>query len=231
MKLLPRFFVAIGVIITGLIAQTLLFAHLNAVNRIPQAKLTDALSKFPKQLGSWQGEDLTIGDDLRYADEHFSRRYINETTHQQVWLWMVYSATAEDRGHNPEVCFQVAGQREDPYGRREVEVEGHESPVQQMRFGDADKRQLVYYWHYALPSPEVEGLNALQRKYQEWSRSKASITLEVFAPEAGEGTAEGAIEFVKLADAAIQHFVGPGARRGCDRRFVTLTGEEGGADH
>jgi len=222
MKLTYRFAVALSVILVGLIIQGMLFAHLKAARDIPPGKLTNALAAFPMELENWRGKDMPIKEEERYATEHFQRAYVDTQTGQQLTLWMVYSDIGEDRSHHPEICFQVAGQQEDIFAREFVEVEGHEQPVQQMRFRGEKFNQYVYYWHYTLPSPPVEGLTELQKLYKQLRRRPASLTLQVFAPEMSEQTTERAIEFVKLADAAIQDFVGPEAVRGCDRLPVTL---------
>ena len=110
-------------------------------------------------------------------------------------------------------------------GQALIEVEGHESPVQRYRFTHAQYNQLVYYWHYAVPTEEVEGLTTVQRFYQEVRKRRASITLQVFAPEINSETPEASVEFVKLADAAVQEFVGPEAVRSCKRRPLTFIEE------
>lgn len=96
------------------------------------------------------------------------------------------------------------------------------SPVQRYRFTHPQGEQLVYYWHYALPTEEVEGLTSVQRFYQEVRKRRASITLQVFAPDV---LPEESVEFVKLADGAVQEFVGPEAVRSCKRRPLTFIEE------
>ena len=106
----------------------------------------------------------------------------------------------------------------------ETDVE-QPSPVQRYRFTHPQYNQLVYYWHYAIPAEEVEGLTTVQRTYQEIRKRRASITLQVFAPELNDETPEASVEFVKLADAEIQKFVGPDAVRSCKRRPLTFIEE------
>ena len=225
MKLLKRFLIMMSLVLVGLIVQGVLFAHLSAARDIPPGSLNGPLAEIPMRLGSWMGQDLPIEEKLKYADEHFQRGFINVENGQQLTLWMVFSQTGVDREHHPEICFQVAGQQEDANARTYVEVGERDAPVQQMRFGVENQHQLVYYWHYTLPRPEVEGLPSLQLEYQKLRRRSASVTMQVFAPEMSEHTAERAIEFVKLADAAMQPLVGPDAARGSNRLPVTFVAE------
>mgnify|MGYP007059449068 CR=1 FL=1 len=101
-------------------------------------------------------------------------------------------------------------------------MEGHHSPVQQFRFTQGPYSQWVYYWHYAIPFEDSPELSGLQREFQKIRNGRASITLQAYAPEVFRGEA---IELVKLADAAIQDFVGPDAKRSCARRPVMYVEE------
>ena len=113
-------------------------------------------------------------------------------------------------------------EEEQPKEEKLEEEKAKDSPIQRYRFTNPQGSQLVYYWHYALPAEEVEGLSSIQVFYQEVRKRRASITLQVFAPDAFP---EESIEFVKLVDAAIQDFVGPEAVRKCNRRPLTFTEE------
>lgn len=223
-KFITRMIIVLVVGIVALVAQEVLQAHLNAPGPIPPGVLTKKLETFPLQLGGWIGKDIPLDETVVYTHpmEYLQRVYINRQTKQQVQLWVVFSEVGEDRGHHPEVCYPVAGQPEDPRGRAEIEVPGHKSPVQQLRYGNDGDMKLVYYWHYTLPSPQTPDLDELQRTYQRLRQRPASVTLQVFAPEQWPDTAEGAIEIVRLVDDAFQSFLGPKAVRGCQRLPVTL---------
>jgi hypothetical protein len=223
-KFITRLIIVLVVGIVALAAQTALQAHLDAPGPIPPGMLTKKLDQLPLQLGDWIGKDLALDESVVYTHpmEYLQRGYINVQTKQQVQLWVVYSEVGEDRGHHPEVCYPVAGQPEDFRARADIEVPGHKSPVQQLRYGKGSDMKLVYYWHYTLPSPETPDLDDLQRTYQRLRQRSASVTLQVFAPEQWPDTAEGAIEIVRLVDDAFQSLLGPNAVRGCQRLPVTL---------
>ncbi|MCA9267119.1 MAG: exosortase-associated EpsI family protein, partial [Planctomycetales bacterium] len=217
-----RLTIVLSVVAVGAIAQAGLLAHLQAAKDLPPAALAAPLAEFPLTLADWIGKDIPIEEALQYASDHLQRQYDNRKTGQTVMLWLVYSTIGIDRDHHPQVCYPVHGQPEDPTGLQPIAVPGHDAPVQQMRFGFPDARQLVYYWHYTMPSPNEDKLDTLQLAYQRLRTRPASISLHVYVPERSPESAPGAIEFVKLVDAAIQDWVGAEALRGCQRLPVTL---------
>ena len=225
MKFFSRFCIIAAVVAGGLAAQGLLYAHLSSAPKIPPGSITRDLSKFPTELAPWRSQDIEMEEKYMYATEHFDRAYYtveNGQLKHQVRLVMVFSEVGADREHHPEVCQQTAGQRELAGDRQLIEVKGHPSPVQQLRFTNGQQSQYVYYWHYTIPPQPVEGLTTTQRIYQEIRNRRASVTLQVFAPEINAQSKAAAIDFVKLADQAIQPFVGPDAIRGHKRLPVTL---------
>jgi len=189
----------------------------------PKVSLARPLAELPLELGPWQGEDLAIDNPrLRYADEHLRRVYRHRQTGQEVRLWMAYSTEGKDRDHHPEVCFYVSGQEEDTAGRNTIDLPGHEAPVQQFRFRKGRTAQTVYYWYYTLLPPADGPLDELQSRFRNEYRPPASLTIEMFAPDAGSGQREGAAELLALIDAEIQEFVGPTAVRGSERRAIKV---------
>ena len=81
------------------------------------AKLAVSLSNFPLKVGSWTGEDLQIRTTTReymernFADDFFSRRYINKETKSWADVYVVYcsSRIAGILGHRPRICYSGAG--------------------------------------------------------------------------------------------------------------------------
>lgn len=75
------------------------------------------LGDFPRQIGDWSGEDLriplvTIEYMERYfADDYFSRRYVNKKTNALVDVYVVYCSTtpAGMNGHRPQYCYTGHG--------------------------------------------------------------------------------------------------------------------------
>jgi hypothetical protein len=223
MNLIVRTITVFLVLAAALAGQNCLQQYLAEAGAIPPLPLTKSLAELPWKLGKWRGEDLPI-DDARqlYGDDYVQRTYWDTEGNQVLSIWIVYSRDGQDRGHHPEVCMGVAGKMEDVRVRQTVDVPGHEQPVQQYRFGQDGESVWVYYWHYTLPSPKSDELDAVQRAYQKLHVRPASMTLEVFAPERASTDVAGAQDFVRLVDAAIQDFVGPTAVRGSHRLPVTV---------
>ncbi len=75
------------------------------------------LGNFPRQIGDWSGEDLEISKvtieymERYFADDYFSRMYVNEKTNTRVDVYVVYCSTtpAGILGHRPRVCYQGHG--------------------------------------------------------------------------------------------------------------------------
>lgn len=79
--------------------------------------LSVPLSNFPKQIGNWIGSDINIPATTReymernFADDFFSRRYVNST--DKIWadIYVVYCASRPGGilGHRPGVCYPAHG--------------------------------------------------------------------------------------------------------------------------
>ena len=170
MRTQSRVAVVAGTLGIALAAKTALFRHLEAAGPLPAVPLAKSLEAFPQVLGPWRGGDLPPADArLLYGDERLSRVYSHGNRKQGVRLWMVYSATGEDRGHHPEVCMRAAGMTENPRGRSVLPAAGHPQPIQQYLFGRPGEGEglLGFYWHYTLAPPRDETTSPLQRAYQQ----------------------------------------------------------------
>jgi EpsI family protein len=75
------------------------------------------LSGFPIQFGNWIGSELPIPATTReymernYADDYFSRRYVNSADKTWVDIYVVYCSTRPGGilGHRPAVCYPAHG--------------------------------------------------------------------------------------------------------------------------
>jgi hypothetical protein len=80
-------------------------------------KLPVPLSAFPIQIGNWVGSELPIPATTReymeenFADDFFSRRYVNSA--EGIWadVYMVYCSSRPSGilGHKPIVCYPAYG--------------------------------------------------------------------------------------------------------------------------
>ena len=227
MKTSTRLTLSLAMLLIGCGARFWLTNHLSQAVEIEVGQLAAPIDQLPLQLGDWHGEDLPIDDPkLLYADEHLQRIYVHQETGQKLKLWMARSSQSEDRKHHPEVCMAVAGQPEVVSGRKNIELPGHERPVQQFQFGTQGRQMLVYYWHYTVRSEQVGQLDDVQRLYQKLHAKPASVTIEVFMPtvSARAGDEATARQFVADLDRQLQSIIGPDAIRGCSRTPVTVAG-------
>jgi hypothetical protein len=91
-------------------------SRLQAAYQSP-VKLPIPLSDFPKQIGMWAGTDIPIRSTTKeymeqnFADDFFSRRYINSQTNSWADVYVVYCSTKPGGilGHQPQVCYPGAG--------------------------------------------------------------------------------------------------------------------------
>ena len=208
---------------TALVGQFAIARHLAPATDLPPGALTAPLADLPRIIGDWRGEDRPVLDQRSlYADQHLQRGYVSADGKHAALLWMAFSAVGADRGHHPEVCMAVADKPEDISQRLEVESPGHDAKIQQYCYGSHDERQLVFYWHYTLPTPGKQQLSEFQQAFRRLRARPASITVEVFVPHGSQSDGEVAREFVRLVDQEIQALVGPQAERGSQRLPVTV---------
>lgn len=75
------------------------------------------LSDFPNHIGNWTGRDEPLPSTTEsymrqnFADDFFTKRYINTAQHMWASLYVVYCASrpAAIRGHRPDVCYINSG--------------------------------------------------------------------------------------------------------------------------
>ena len=80
-------------------------------------KLPIPLSDFPTQIGNWSGKDLSIPNTTKeymeknFADDYFSRRYINSVTGAWADVYVVYCSSRPGGilGHRPRRCYAGYG--------------------------------------------------------------------------------------------------------------------------
>ncbi len=222
MPLLTRWTLVLVLLGSGVLGQFALRRHLAAAGEPAPQSLQKPLAELPLVLRDWHGQDQRIDPERVIGDEVLRRSYRRDPGGTTADVWLVYSRKGEDRLHHPEVCMAVAGQVEDPAGREAVAVPGHAAPVQQYRFGSGRTQQLVYYWHYTLPTAARGQLDALQLIHQHLLWRPASVTIEVFAPERSPDDRERAQDLVRQIDAALQSHLPPKAVRGSQRLLVRV---------
>jgi len=93
------------------------YAHRLRLSGNEPIKLPVPLSAFPTSIGDWVGSELTIPTTTReymeknFADDFFSRRYVNSAEKIWVDVYVVYCSTQPGGilGHRPGVCYPAHG--------------------------------------------------------------------------------------------------------------------------
>jgi EpsI family protein len=118
--------------------------------------LSIPLSNFPAQFGNWKGSDINIPATTReymernFADDFFSRRYVNSADKTWVDVYVVYCLTRPGGilGHRPGVCYPAHGWL----------LEG----TQTSQFASQDGRQIdCLVQRFRLPAPALDEVNVL----------------------------------------------------------------------
>lgn len=107
---------AVLLLVSAGIAYRIPASHLKVLTSKP-ITLPVPLSDFPKHIGNWVGSDLPIPAITReymeknFADDFFSRRYINSATKTWADVYVVYCSSQPGaiRGHRPRVCYAGHG--------------------------------------------------------------------------------------------------------------------------
>lgn len=91
-------------------------SHWKQVSNSP-IRLPVPLSTFPTKIGDWVGTELTIPTTTKeymeqnFADDFFSRRYINAEANAWADVYVVYCSSRPGGivGHKPQVCYPAHG--------------------------------------------------------------------------------------------------------------------------
>jgi hypothetical protein len=71
------------------------------------------LSAFPKQIGSWVGEDVPISPNIQRAaknDAFLNRLFINKVNNKWANIYIAYTAHPRTMlGHRPQICYVAGG--------------------------------------------------------------------------------------------------------------------------
>jgi hypothetical protein len=111
-----RFEVVIGVAV--LVGATLW--HAQIVDRwgktnVAAEEFAKQLDNVPMTIGNWVGENYEITDDVKRmagAVGHVNRVYTNQTTSEQVKVWLVVGHARDTCRHTPVVCYPSHGMRQ-----------------------------------------------------------------------------------------------------------------------
>ena len=107
---------AVLLLVSAGITYRVLASHLRLIVNNP-IMLPVPLSAIPSQTGDWVGRDLTISATTKeymqkhFADDFWSRRYINAATKAWADVYIVYCSSRPGGilGHRPRVCYPAQG--------------------------------------------------------------------------------------------------------------------------
>jgi len=140
--------VIVLLILSG-VAYRVLASRLQLIADTP-VRLPVPLSAFPSEIGSWVGTELPIPTTAReymeknFADDFFSRRYINSINKAWADVYVVYCSSRPGGilGHQPRICYPGFGWVHDGTERsRFVSRAGQEVPCLMHRFHKPEPAQ------------------------------------------------------------------------------------------
>ena len=105
------FLAVIVIVVTGSVYRVIA-SRLEIITETP-ITLPVPLSKFPFEIGQWNGKDVPITESvLRVAgnDDFVNRLYVNESQNQWANVYVAYTARPRTMlGHRPQVCYVGGG--------------------------------------------------------------------------------------------------------------------------
>lgn len=210
-----RVVVALTMLGAAVVAQAAAIRYFEGGEPLPVAGLSRPLGELPMNLEAWHAREIPADDPrLNFATDHLWREYVHRTSGQHVTVWIAYSTAGADRRHHPEICMAVAGQQEDRRARQAFRLPPDPRPIRQYRFRGAKENRWLFYWYYTLRAGREAKPETWRRFYQQIRQRPASLTIEVFAPESFDNSAEQARRFVALLDRALQEQLPSRAVRG-----------------
>jgi len=176
-----------------ILLQWMLTRHLEAADTLPPVTQF-SFNELPWQLGAWQGRPHPELDKVSrlvdFADDLTMRVYSDGKGHAAS-VYLVFSATGQDRLHHPEICLRDArGAVELKQDRRSIPLQS-EPPRLAERFRylrQRHERTVVYYWHYTFTPPISNRQSVLQRihlnQYENWPGITVQVQTNMTDPDA-----------------------------------------------
>jgi EpsI family protein len=125
---------------------------LHALSHGEPVILSSPLNRFPLELGSWQGRDVTIDSEIlkvAAVDDYLNRVY-RTSDGKAIGLYVGYykSQQTGDAIHSPKNCLPGSGWQPVSAGRLDISLpNGMLAPVNLYVIEKGLDRQLVLYWY------------------------------------------------------------------------------------
>ena len=109
------------------------------------------IHRFPKMIEGWVSEELPVSDDAKAileTDNVFVRRYTEEASGKEAYLFIVYSQNNRKVSHPPEVCYTGSGAAilssvHDSFSSR---LTGEKIDVNRLTVEKGKYTQVFFYW-------------------------------------------------------------------------------------
>ncbi|HEV8390012.1 MAG TPA: VPLPA-CTERM-specific exosortase XrtD, partial [Dongiaceae bacterium] len=140
---LPGFLVA-GLCVAAILAQIAIGARANPLP--PRAEF----ALFPRQIGAWQGADMSVDSSALAAlnaTDHLSVNFVRGGEVVNVWSAYYDSQYSGNAAHSPLVCIPGGGWRVEDGGVAEIPLAGGGSlSASRLIIAQGTDKQLVYFW-------------------------------------------------------------------------------------
>jgi hypothetical protein len=87
------------------------------MSSISVEQLQDHFASVPLQIGPWKGVDHKVAKEITEtagAVAHVNRVYTNESTGEEVALWLIAGHAKDIVRHTPDICYPAQGYRQGP---------------------------------------------------------------------------------------------------------------------
>lgn len=111
-------------------------------------KDTVNIHEFPKAIGEWNSDEMTITDEeyaILETRNAFSRRYFTQDG-REVYLFIVYSQNNRKVSHPPEICYTGAGATILGSHHDFIKTDLLDIKANRLTVEMGKDRQVVFYW-------------------------------------------------------------------------------------
>ena len=138
-----------------------------------EQQFADLLKNVPEEIGDWRGENRPVTEEVRKtagARGYVSRVYTNETTKQQVTVWLIVGHSRDIMRHTPDICYPSSG----------FKMRAPENSRQTFNFDGQPKAE--FYTNTFVKEDTATG-RSLERVFWSWYKPNSDGKVEWEAPK------------------------------------------------
>ena len=155
--------------------------------RSPNVSFSTKLDTLPISIGTWYGQNMEMGDEIKKAlnaDSILSRQYTDEETGQPLGVLIVYRKYGRrDFAHRPELCYPAAGWEIVQKSYTKVPYAGKDVPARLIVAEKDGRREVIAYWFASGDRTESNyakqqlwmSLDRLQNQHYGWAFVRVNI--------------------------------------------------------